>query len=89
MHSGARREHDAPGHAIVNEVDAGHLFASLFVGSVGYVAFAFGRRQRRLPQLLTGLTLLIFPYFVDSVLVMLLIASALVALMWLALKLGW
>jgi hypothetical protein len=73
----------------LNEVDAEYLFASLFVGSVGYVAFAYGRRQRRLPQLLTGLTLMIFPYFVDGVLVMLLVAAALVTLMWLAVKLGW
>jgi hypothetical protein len=73
----------------LNEVDVEYLFASLFVGSVGYVAFAYGRRQRRLPQLLTGLTLMIFPYFVDGVLLMLLVAAALVALMWLAVKLGW
>jgi hypothetical protein len=70
-------------------VDAGNLFASLFVSSLGYVAFAYGRRQRRMPQLLAGLTLMVFPYFVDSVLVMLLVAAALVLTMWLALKLGW
>lgn len=70
-------------------MDPGNLLASLFVSSVGYVAFSYGRRQRRLPQLLAGLTLLVFPYFVDSVLLMLVIAAALVLLMWLALKLGW
>jgi len=73
----------------LNAVDPETLVASLFVSSVGYVAFVYGKRQRRVPQLLTGITLLIFPYFVDSVLVMLLIAGALVASMWLALKLGW
>lgn len=76
-------------HAILSEVDAGYLFASLFVSSVGYVAFVYGKRQRRVPQLVTGLTLLIFPYFVDSVALMLAVAAALVGLMWLAVKLGW
>jgi hypothetical protein len=70
-------------------VDVGFLFASLLVSLLGYVAFAYGKRQGRFPQLVTGLTLMVFPYFVDSVLVMLLVAAALGLAMWLALKLGW
>ncbi len=70
-------------------MDVGFLFASLLVSLLGYVAFAYGKRQGRFPQLVTGLTLMVFPYFVDSVLVMLLVAAALGLAMWLALKLGW
>jgi hypothetical protein len=73
----------------LRRVDVESLFASLCVSSVGYVAFAYGKRQRRIPQLVTGLTLMIFPYFVDGVLLMLLFAAALLLVMWVALKLGW
>jgi hypothetical protein len=73
----------------VSTVDGETLLASLLVGSVGYVAFAYGKRQRRVPQLLAGLTLMIFPYFVDSVTIMLVVAALLLLAMWLALKLGW
>jgi hypothetical protein len=70
-------------------VDPASLFASFAVSSIGYVAFAYGKRQRRPPQLIAGLTLMLFPYFVDSVLAMLAIAAVLVLGMWLATKLGW
>jgi len=70
-------------------VDAGSLFASFAVSAVGYVAFSFGKRQRRAPQLIAGLSLMLFPYFVDSVPAMLSIAAALIFGMWLATRLGW
>ena len=69
--------------------DGNALLASLLVGSVGFVAFAYGRRQRRFPQMLVGLVLMVFPSFVDSVAVMLGIAAALLAALSLALRLGW
>jgi hypothetical protein len=65
------------------------LIASLLVGSVGYVAFAYGKRQRRIPQLLLGAALFVFPYFVDELWLMLLIAALLCAAAWFAVKLGW
>jgi len=65
------------------------LFISLLVSSVGYVAFVYGKRQSRAPQLLAGLTLMIFPYVVDGALRMVLIAAAIVLAMWIAVRLGW
>lgn len=70
-------------------MDPGPLLSSLFVSSIGYVAFSYGKRQRRAPQLLLGLTLLFFPYFVDSALLILLIAAVLCLVTWLATRLGW
>lgn len=70
-------------------VDPSSLLCSLFISSVGYVAFAHGKRQRRAPQLALGVVLLVFPYFVDAVWLMLLIAVGLCVLTWVAVKLGW
>jgi hypothetical protein len=66
----------------------GSLFASLVVSSIGFVAFSYGRKQRRLPQSVAGIALMAFPYFVPTVLPMLLIATALLAAMALAIHLG-
>lgn len=70
-------------------MDPASLIASFAVSSIGYVAFSYGKRQRRAPQLVVGLTLMVFPYFVDNVVAMLAITAALVLAMWLATKLGW
>lgn len=69
--------------------DTGVLLASLLVSSVGFVLFVYGRRMSRVPQLACGLLLMAFPYLVDSVVAILLIATALLALLWGATKLGW
>jgi hypothetical protein len=53
------------------------------------VAFTYGKRQRRIPQLVLGVILLIFPYFVDSALLILLIAGVLCLVAWFATRLGW
>lgn len=65
------------------------LMASLMVSIIGYAVYRYGKGQRRAPHLLTGLTLMIFPYFVDDVLWMSMTAGALLLALWLARKLGW
>lgn len=70
------------------DLDANALLASLLVGSIGLVAFIYGKRQSRPPQLVVGLVLMIYPYFVSNVLVMLGIAFVLLAGMWLAIRRG-
>lgn len=70
-------------------VDPASLVASLAVSSVGYVAWSYGRRQRRPPQFTLGLLLMVFPYFVDSVWAMLSIAGALCLAAWFAVRVGW
>jgi len=69
-------------------LDGNAILASIFVGSVGFVSFAYGKRQRRPPQMLIGLALMGFPYFVASVPLMLGIAAALLAALWLMVRLG-
>ena len=69
--------------------DPSALFASLFIGTVGFALFMYGKKQQRVPQLAGGIALMGFPYFIDSTAWMLGIAVALLAAVWAAVKLGW
>jgi len=68
--------------------DANALLASLLVGSIGFVSFAYGKKMRRLPQMLIGVALMAYPYFVASVPIMLGIGVALLGVLALMIKLG-
>lgn len=69
-------------------LDPGSMLLSMLISSVGFVAFVYGKRQERIPQLAAGIVLLVFPYFVSSLLWMALIAVAVLGLMTAAIKLG-
>jgi len=68
--------------------DANSLLLSLLIGSVGFVCFTYGRKQRRFPQMLAGVTLMVYPYFVPALWPMGAVAVAVLALMWGAIRLG-
>jgi len=70
-------------------MDATSLIAGFAVSGVGYVLFSYGRKQSRPPQLLGGLLLMVFPYFVPSVPWMLLVAALLSGLVWGAVRMGY
>lgn len=61
------------------DLDAGSLFASCMIGAVGAGLFVYGKKQQRAPQLIVGLILAVYPYFVPSVVPMVGIAVALLA----------
>jgi hypothetical protein len=69
-------------------VNPSALLASLIIGSLGLGFFVYGKRQRRAPHLAVGVAMMAYPYFVPSVPLMLVIAAALVALLYLASYLG-
>ncbi len=69
-------------------LDANSLLASLLVGSIGFVSFAYGKKQSRFPQMLVGVALMAFPYFVSSALLILGIGAGLVGVLLILLKLG-
>jgi hypothetical protein len=64
------------------------LIASLIVSSIGFVVFGYGKRLQRLPQIVIGLLLMAFPYFVPNVALMSGIAVALLGGLWLSLRFG-
>jgi len=55
------------------------LWGVLF-SSIGLGLFIYGKRQQRLVPLLCGLCLMIYPYFVSSALLVVLIGAVLVAI---------
>lgn len=69
-------------------LDANSLLASLLVGSIGFVSFAYGKKQSRFPQMLVGVALMGFPYFVNSAPLILGIGAGLVGVLMILLKLG-
>jgi hypothetical protein len=68
--------------------DAAWLLVSLAIGSVGVGLFLYGKKQSRWPQLVCGLILCIYPYFVSNVWVMLGIALALLAAVVVLVRIG-
>jgi hypothetical protein len=70
-------------------LDASTLIAGLFVSSIGFVLLRYGKKMARPPHLLTGVILLVFPYFVPGALLTLAIAAVLLGLLWVAVKQGY
>lgn len=70
------------------DIDGNALLLSLLIGTVGVACFVYGKRQGRLPQMLAGVTLAVYPYFVSNLILMAAIAAAVLALLWLAVRLG-
>lgn len=70
------------------DLDTGSLIASLIVSAIGFVVFSYGKRLGRVPQIVIGLLLVAFPYFVPSIPVMAIITAVLLAGLWLAVRFG-
>ena len=71
------------------DLSASSLLASLLVGCVGLGLFLYGKRQTRLPQLIVGLVLMVFPYFVSSAAIVYAVSGGLVVGLWVAVRAGW
>jgi hypothetical protein len=71
------------------DFDANTLLLSFVIGSIGLVAFIYGKRQSRFPQMIVGLVLMVYPYFVSNLFLQAGIAIVLLAGLWLAVRLGW
>lgn len=59
--------------------EAAILWGLLF-GSIGLGFLIYGRRQRRVVPLVCGLALMMYPYFVSSTLLLVLIGVVLIAI---------
>jgi hypothetical protein len=65
------------------------LFLGMVISSVGLGLFVYGKKQARLPQLVVGLALMVFPYFAGAPRVLVSTAALLLLALWWALRLGW
>ena len=65
------------------------IFLSLFPSGIGFVLLAYGKKEGRWPQIVTGLIFLVYPYFTDSVAALIGVGVALGVGLWLGLRSGW
>jgi predicted membrane protein len=60
--------------------DSSLLFWGLFFSSIGFGFFLYGRKQKSIVPLMTGLALLVFPFFVTDIYVLIITGIVLVVL---------
>jgi predicted membrane protein len=60
--------------------DSSLLFWGLFFSSIGLGFFLYGRKQKSIVPLMTGIALLVFPFFVTDIYMLIITGTVLVAL---------
>ena len=58
-----------------------NIFASVIFGSIGFVAFIFGKKQSNFKVLGIGIVLMIYPYFVQNSIALFAIGAVLTILL--------
>jgi predicted cobalt transporter CbtA len=71
------------------ELSTPWLFASVLASAIGFVLLHYGRKLGRPPHAVIGLSMMVYPYFIPSVLPMALVGAALLLVLGLAVRLGW
>lgn len=71
------------------DFDPTWLVLSLVVSGIGYVLFHYGRKQVRIPHLVAGVALMVYPYFTPSIMSLTAVGLLIVALLYVLLQLGW
>ena len=70
-------------------LDPTWLILSLVPSGIGFALFMYGKKQSRMPHLIAGLVLMVYPYFATSVVSLLSIGALICAGLWYAVRLGW
>ena len=69
--------------------DSTWLFVSLIPSGVGLGLFLYGKKQSRVPQLIAGLLLMVYPFFTDTLLSLVGVGLAIGAALYYMLQTGW
>jgi len=70
-------------------VDPLWLFLSLIPGGVGFVLFAYGKKQGRWVMVVAGIAFIAYPYFTESIAALVAVGVMLGLLTWVAVRTGW
>ena len=70
-------------------LDGSSLLAGFVVSTVGFGFFSYGRKQGRPPQIVFGVISMIYPYFFGAPWIVFAIFAGLLALLYLAIRIGW
>jgi hypothetical protein len=65
------------------------IMLSLIPSGVGVFLFMYGKKTERFLYIASGIILMVYPYFVNTVLQMFVGGAAIAAVFWLALQQGW
>jgi hypothetical protein len=65
------------------------LFVSLLPSAFGFVLLTYGKKQGRWPHAAAGLLLMVYPYFTDSLGVLIGVGLAIGVCLWYAVRAGW
>jgi hypothetical protein len=65
------------------------IFFSLIPSGIGFVLFMYGKKQQRMPQLVIGLVMMVYPYFTPTVLSMVGVGAALGGALYFMISAGW
>lgn len=58
---------------------AASLIAGILFGSIGFVAFVYGKKQSSLKAIVIGVLLMVYPYFIPNVIALYAIGAVLTA----------
>ena len=47
-------------------MNAANLIGGLIFGSIGFVAFLYGKKEAHLKSMLLGITLMVYPYLISN-----------------------
>jgi len=70
-------------------VDPLWLFLSLIPGGVGFVLFAYGKKQGRWVMVVAGVVFMAYPYFTESIAALVGVGVLLGLLTWAVVRGGW
>jgi hypothetical protein len=70
-------------------LDPTWLFISLIPSGIGFVLFVYGKKYGRWPQLAAGLLLMVYPYFTQTLVPLVVTGAAIGTMLWYAIRLGW
>jgi len=65
------------------------LIVSLIPSGIGFVLFTYGKKMHRLPQLVGGIALMVYPYFTPTMTTMIIVGTLICATVWFAVQLDW
>ena len=70
------------------DLSTGGLMLSLAIGAVGTGLFLYGKKQQRIPTMIAGVVLCVYPYFVPNLWLMGAVALGILAAVWLMTRMG-
>jgi hypothetical protein len=65
------------------------LFLSMIPAGIGFVLFVYGKKQERLPHLIAGILMMVYPYFTPTALSLFGVGAVICAALWYVVRIGW